>query len=158
MINDIKWKFTNATNNKLLAALFDLSGNNLALRTPFNHRSWVTRRWKIFKKVLVCVFLADKSNQATFLENINFSSVKTARKTGYFSFFTWSTTWLIVATNFFFDHMIGFHPRNSYLCVFLLYHVLFQTYRGKTLKSRISRCRRLWSQINFILKFFDLVG
>ena len=117
ILNNIKWKFTNGTYNKLLAALFDLSGHNLALRTPFNRRSWVTQWRKIFKKVRVCVFLTDKSNQATFLEKINLSSVKTARKTGYFLFFTWLTTWLIVATIFFSIIWSVFIP-GTHICAF----------------------------------------
>ena len=66
IFNIINWKFTKGTNNKLLAALFDISGDNLSLRAPFNRRSWVTRWLKIFKKLRECVFLTDKSNQPLF--------------------------------------------------------------------------------------------
>ena len=80
--------------------------------------------------------------------------MKTARKTGYFSIF--HVVHHVVDRGYiFFDNMIGFYPRNSYLCLFLLCHVPFKTYREKTSKSLIRRCRRLWSQINFILKFSD---
>ena len=87
IFNIIKWKFTKGTNNKLLAALFDISGDNLSLRVPFNLRSWVTRWWKIFKKLRECVFLTDKSNQPLFFVRKKILSMKTAQKTGYFSIF-----------------------------------------------------------------------
>ena len=86
IFNIIKWKFTKGTNNKLLAALFDISGDNLSLRVPFNRRSWVTRLSKIFKKLRECVFLPGISNLAIFFEK-KMLTMKTARITGYFSDF-----------------------------------------------------------------------
>ena len=68
-------------------ALFDLSGNNLAIRVPFNRRSWVTRLSKIFKKLRECVFLPGKSNLAVFFQKEKLLTMKTALKTGYFSVF-----------------------------------------------------------------------
>ena len=56
----IKWKFTKGTNNKLFAALFDMSDHDVTLRAPFNRRSWVTRWSKIFKKLRECVFLTEE--------------------------------------------------------------------------------------------------
>ena len=53
----IKWNLTKGTNNKLLAALFDMSDHDLTLRAPFNRRSWVTKWSKIFKKTnSMCIF------------------------------------------------------------------------------------------------------
>ena len=39
----------------------------------------------------------------------------------------------------FLGDVIGIHTRNSYLCQVVLYHVLFTSYREKTVKSLISR-------------------
>ena len=66
----IKWKLTWGRNNDPKVALFDLSGNNLAIRVPFNRRSWVTRFPKIFKKLRECVFLPGKSNFVVFFQKI----------------------------------------------------------------------------------------
>ena len=68
----------------LKAVLFDMSGHNFEFRASFNRRSWVTRLSKIFTKLRECVFLTDKSNLAIFIEK-KLLTMKTARKTGYFS-------------------------------------------------------------------------
>ena len=41
-------------------ALFDLMGNNFAIRVPFNRRSWVTRLPKIFQKTKRMCFFAGR--------------------------------------------------------------------------------------------------
>ena len=64
----MKWKLTWRRNNEPKGSFSDLSGNNLAIRVPFNRRSWVTRLSKIFKKLRECVFLPGKSNLAIFFE------------------------------------------------------------------------------------------
>ena len=71
ILNITEWEFTLETNNKLLAALFDMNGQNLTLQALFNRRSWVTGWSKIFKKLTECIFLIEESNQATFLEEKN---------------------------------------------------------------------------------------
>ena len=82
----IKWKLTWGRNNDPKVALFDLSGNNLAIRVPFNRRSWVTRLPKIFKKLRECVFLPGKSNLAIFLQKIIINHENRANNRLFFSF------------------------------------------------------------------------
>ena len=66
-------------------SFFYLSGNNLAIRVPFNRRSWVTRLPKIFKKLRECVFLPGKSNLVVFFRKEKLLIIKTAHLTAYFS-------------------------------------------------------------------------
>ena len=82
----MKWKLTWGRNNEPKGGFFDLRGNNLAIRVPFNRRSLVTRLSKIFKKLRECVFLPGKSNLAIFFEK-KLWTMKTTQKTGYFSRF-----------------------------------------------------------------------
>ena len=82
----IKWKLTWGRNNEPKGGFFDLSGNNLAIRVPFNRRSWVTRLPKIFKKLRECVFLPGKSNLAIFFQKIIFNHENRANNPLFFNF------------------------------------------------------------------------
>ena len=81
-----KWKFTKGSNNKLLAALFDMSDHDLTLRAPFNRRSWVTKWSKIFKKLRECVFLTEEHNLEICLEKRVINHENRAKNRLFFGF------------------------------------------------------------------------